>query len=48
MDIFSYGTIYDWEIVVGLIITGVVLWLGIRATRKSERRHGAGTKKEGD
>jgi hypothetical protein len=39
MSIYDNGTQYPWEIWVGLIIAGVVLYFVVRATRKADRRH---------
>ncbi len=38
MDIYSPGLIYGWEIWVGIILAVVILYFGIRATRKDTHR----------
>jgi uncharacterized membrane protein len=42
MSIFGdYGYIMPWEIIVALIAGALVLYLGIRATRRADRRYAA-------
>lgn len=41
MSIYDNGYQFAWEIWVGLLLAGVVLWLGIRSSRRADRRHQA-------
>jgi NhaP-type Na+/H+ or K+/H+ antiporter len=40
MSIYGdYGNILPWEIIIALIAGVLILWLGIRATQRADRRH---------
>jgi uncharacterized membrane protein len=39
MSIYDNGVMYPWEIWVGIALAVIILYFGVRATRKAAHRH---------
>jgi NhaP-type Na+/H+ or K+/H+ antiporter len=41
MSIYDSGYQFPWEIWTGLILAAIILYLGIRSSRRADRKHAA-------